>query len=107
MLTNVIGRLDDYVTLPNGERRRNNASHYRLARIPALREFQIVQCSLELIEARLAVARPLTADEEQRVRTVLLAAFGDAFRIELVYCESIPRTGAGKLRTFLSELPRD
>ena len=107
VLTNVIGRLDDYVTLPNGERRRNNASHYRLARIPALREFQIVQCSLELIEARLAVARPLTADEEQRVRTVLLAAFGDAFRIELVYCELIPRTGAGKLRTFVSELPRD
>jgi phenylacetate-CoA ligase len=107
VLANVIGRLDDYVTLPNGDKRRNYASHYRLARIPALREFQIVQRSLELIEARLVVARPLTADEEQRVRTVLVAAFGDTFRIELAYCESIPRTAAGKLRTFVSELPRD
>ena len=105
VLTGIAGRMADTLTLPTGERRRVLGSNIALAAIEAIREFQIVQRGPERLEMRLVVSRPLTGDEERRTHAALAEDFGPALAFDLVYCESLPRTAAGKLRPFVSELP--
>jgi phenylacetate-CoA ligase len=105
VLTRIVGRTVDLLTLPSGEQRRTDFQHYRLSRIAAIREYQVVQRSLEQIEVLLVLGRPLTAAEEQEARAVFFEEFGGEFRIDLTVCDAIPRSEAGKLRPFISDLP--
>jgi phenylacetate-CoA ligase len=104
VLTRVVGRTQDYLVLPSGERRRFDLPHYRLARVMPVREFQVAQRSLSEVELRLVVSRTLTADEEDVVRGVLRDAFPE-FACTIDYRPSLPRTRRRKLRPFVSELP--
>ena len=105
VLRRLAGRAFDHLVLRSGEKRRVQFGHYRLSQVVAIREFQVAQRTLDRIEVRLVVARPLTDGEERLVRAVMVAEFGETFRIDLSYHAAIPRTGAGKLRQFVSELP--
>jgi phenylacetate-CoA ligase len=106
VLRRVVGRTLDYLMLPSGEKRRPILNHYRLAEVGAIREFQIVQRSLERIEVLMVLGRPPSADETATLVAVLAAELGGGFDIVLTPCETIPRTAAGKLRPFMSDLPR-
>ena len=106
VLRRVVGRTLDYLTLPSGEKRRPIVHHYRLSAIAAIREFQIVQRSLGRIEVLMVLSRPLSAEEKATITAVLAAGLGSEFDIVLTPCETIPRTAAGKLQVFMSDLPR-
>ena len=98
--------LDDYLIHPDGRRQRFAVSRVALARIRAVKEFQVIQKSLHRVEVLLAVGRPLTNEEVATIRAVMVAAVGTGFEIDLSYCDRIPRTAAGKLRPVRSELPQ-
>lgn len=104
VLSAIVGRDTDLLTLPDGRTRRTDMNHYGLARITAITEFQIVQRATEWIEILLVLNRPLTAEEAARVRAIALEEFGSDLRIEITIVESIPRAPSGKLRTFISLL---
>jgi phenylacetate-CoA ligase len=104
VLAQVTGRIIDYLTLPSGLKRRAVLNHYRLAEFTAIREYQVVQRTVDLIEARLVVSRPLTAEEQLELIAVLEAEFHEGFRVELSFPDSIARTAAGKMRPFVSDL---
>ena len=106
VLEAIIGRTLDHLTLPDGRKRRVDFRHYRLSRIHAVREFQIVQRSLSEIEIRLVVSRTLTDAEVATVHQIARAEFGADFSLTLTYHPSLPRTAADKLRPFVSELPK-
>jgi phenylacetate-CoA ligase len=105
VLTRIVGRTLDYVTLASGKQRRVDTGHVAMSKIPAIREFQLIQRSLERIEVLLVVSRPLDDAETQAVHAILIKEVGAEFRFELTYCETIPRTAEGKLRTFISQVP--
>jgi phenylacetate-CoA ligase len=93
------------VTLPSGIRRFPLLGMTKkLGDIPAIVQFQIVQTTAEDIEARLVARRPLTPAEETRLRELLIANLGHAFRVNCTYHEQIPRSRGGKFFDFLSEL---
>lgn len=98
------GRTADYLTLRSGLRRRVTYNVYRISRIEGIREYQLVQKNFDRIEIRMAVRRELTPAEIGLIQEVMQAAFGAAFLIELRYVEALPRTAAGKLRPFISEV---
>lgn len=104
VLTRIVGRTLDHVALPSGRRRRLDTGHYVMSKIPAIREYQIVQRSVQRIEVLLVVSQPLTEHEEQAVYAILTEEIGPEFRYELRYCELIARTAQGKLRPFISEV---
>ena len=60
VLNAIIGRSNDFLTLPDGRIRRTDLRHYSLARITAILEYQIVQTARDGIEIRMVVAHPLT-----------------------------------------------
>jgi phenylacetate-CoA ligase len=104
VLTRIVGRVMDHLTLPDGRKRRTDFRQYEFSSIRAIREYQVVQRARDRIEFRMVVSRPLTEAEEQEVRGLALLEFGTEFAIDLTYHASLPRTAAGKLRPFLSEL---
>jgi phenylacetate-CoA ligase len=104
VLTRVVGRTIDHVTLPSGLKRPAVINHTKLSEFTAIREFQIVQRAVDLIEARFVVSRPLTDAEKLELIAVLQAEFHEGFRVELSFPDSIARTAAGKMRPFISDL---
>jgi len=104
VLTRIVGRTLDYVTLPSGVRRRVDTGHATMSRIPAIREFQLIQRDLDRIEVLLVLGRPLDDAETRAVRAILVKEVGAEFRFDLTTCEAISRTAEGKLRTFISEV---
>jgi len=102
VLRRIVGRVSDYLIHPDG--RRQQSIGFPLERISAVKEFQIIQKSLHRIEVLLAVGRPLTDAEIGTVRSIVTSVVGADFAIDLSYCARIPRTAAGKLHAFRSEL---
>ena len=104
VLRRVVGRSTDYLTLPSGEQRRPQLGYYQLAKIRTVTEFQYVQRSLQQIELMLVVERPLTAAEEAEIRQMVVVNMGPEFGLTISCHASLPRTKAGKLRPFVSDL---
>ena len=106
VLNQIIGRMGDYVTLKSGARRRLTYNGYKLASIQAIKEYQLVQKNLETIEIRLVTNRDLTPHELANIQTVMDNAFGDEFKIEIIFHEALARTPSGKFRTFINNVEK-
>ena len=105
VLTRIAGRILDLLTLPDGTLRRTDFNHYRLSQIHAVREYQIVQRTPTNIEILLVTARPLASEETDEVRAIMATEFTEGFTLTVTEVPAIPRTEAGKLRPFRTELP--
>src|SRR5262249_31531322 len=106
VISRILGRSRDLVTLPSGERRYALLSFDRvLNEIPAVIQGQVVQKTRGHLEVRLVARRPLSPDEEAKIRERLIGNFKHDFDIAFAYCDVIPRSPAGKFFDFLSELP--
>jgi phenylacetate-CoA ligase len=104
VLKRIVGRLENYILLKSGERRRVEFYHYKLATVEAILEFQLVQKTLDLIVLQLVVSRPLTSEELNLAKGIMSYAFGQYLAIDVTFHESLPRTSSGKLRNFISEV---
>ena len=104
ILTRILGRVRNMVTLPNGERYWPSMTAGRYAAIAPIRQTQMVQKSLELIEVKLVTDRPLTAEEERRLRELIHTRIRHPFQITFTYHDEIPRGPGGKYEDFKSEI---
>jgi len=104
VLKRIVGRAFDYLTLPSGERRHVDSGYYQLCKIACIREFQVVQRALNRIEVILVLSRGMTESEKDELFQLLAYEFGNSFEFVITVRDSIVRTEAGKLRTFISEV---
>jgi phenylacetate-CoA ligase len=103
-LKRIVGRTQDYLKLASGVSVRVDISHYRISNIRAVREFQLVQKSLEALELRVVTSRPLEVEERSRLQELVEKPYGRYFTCSVVVVESLPRTVSGKLLQFVSEV---
>ena len=68
-------------------------------------QYQIAQLEFDLIEARIVTASPLTEEQEDALRRLLLSRLPPAFRVIFAYRERIPRSAGGKYEDFVCEIP--
>jgi phenylacetate-CoA ligase len=107
VLSRVMGRTRNLLVLPSGGtiwplfNRILNARDF-----PELRQFQLVQHSVEAFQLRLAVVRPPGAAGEARLTASLREAIGPHIRVEFDYVDSIPRGPGGKFEDFVSLVAR-
>ncbi len=100
----VVGRLRNMLVLPHGESRWPLTGFHDFRDIAPIRQYQLVQKSLKLIEARFVTDRPLTVAEEDRLRSVMQNALGHPFDIFFQYFDEMPATAGGKFEEFISEV---
>lgn len=109
VLRRVLGRTQNMLMLPNGERRWPLLASSDLEAMteaaPPLRGYQIVQREIDRLELRLVVVRPLSEAEEKAIARWARAKFGEAFRVDLAFPSELPRSAAGKFEDFVCEVP--
>ncbi|MFT5446313.1 MAG: phenylacetate-CoA ligase [Gammaproteobacteria bacterium] len=106
VLNRIHGRVRNMLRLPGGETRWPLIGHLvpGLERLPTLRQYQLVQKSLQLIEAQVVVPQPLSAAQEATLITMWQQSLGHPFDIRIVYVREIPRAAGGKYEEFRSEV---
>jgi len=98
-----IGRRDDWVELPTGERLHPQAVHTLLREESAVWQYQVTQESP--LSFRVSLLAKESCDRERtrvRLTAKFAQAFGDKAHIDVVFVSSIPRTAAGKIRPVIS-----
>ncbi|MGE0559075.1 MAG: hypothetical protein AB7O69_12510 [Burkholderiales bacterium] len=92
------------VAWPGGGVRYPRFGEAQFTGIAPVLQYQVVQKSLQDIEVALVTARPLTAEEEGRLRAVIVKHLGDPFNVVFVYRDANPRSAEGKYEEFRSEV---
>ena len=104
VLKRIVGRDRNLVVLPTGEKTCSAFFDKEIAKIAAVRQFQLTQKTAHEIEVKLAVARPLTEAEENGLRDRFTERAGYPFDFRFVYVDDIPRSAGGKYEYFRSEI---
>ncbi len=110
VLRRILGREQNMLVMPSGERRWPLLSSGDIRAFLALapiRQYQFVQRRPEAIELNLSIERTLAPEEEEGLRQWVREKFGYPFDVTLHYLEEIPRSAAGKYQDFMSELEVD
>lgn len=100
----IVGRARGLITLPNGDQFWPFFSNRKFGEIAPIRQYQIVQKSLESLEIRLVADRIVSAEEEDKIRTLIAERLGYPFAMTFSYFDEIPRSASGKFEDFKSEL---
>ncbi len=110
VITRVLGRQRNVFTRPDGERiwpSLGDATTFRQAvgdDFPSVRQFQVIQRTLDSVELKVAMERRMRADEEQRLHAHLQKSLGASFALTVTYVDEIPRSAGGKFEDFRSEV---
>lgn len=103
-LRRIVGRTRNMLRLPNGDRRWSLVGFREFVQVAPIRQFQLVQKSLQLVEATFVVERPLTSAEEQKVKDIVQNALGHKFEIVCVYAGHLVRAKSGKFEEFICQV---
>ena len=90
--------------LPSGDQLWPRFGFTRFSLVAPVRQAQLVQTSLDTLEARLVTARRLVAEEERRLTDLILENVGFRFKVVFSYHDEIPRSRSGKYEDFRSEV---
>ena len=107
VLRRILGRKQNMLVMPSGEERwplLSSGNISELLAIAPIKQYQFVQTGPKAIELRLSTARELDGSEEDALRQWICDKFGHPFDVALKYYDEIPRTAAGKLIDFVSEI---
>jgi phenylacetate-CoA ligase len=104
VINRVLGRVRNMLTLPSGAQLWPYFGGDKFAKVAPVRQYQIVQKTLTELEVRIVPERPLTADDENRIRGVIADQVGQGFQVQFTYHEAIARSKGGKFEDFRSDL---
>ncbi|MDH5387463.1 MAG: AMP-binding protein [Gammaproteobacteria bacterium] len=104
VIKRIIGRYRNLLTMPSGERHYPQLGIQDLHEIAPVQQFQAVQHSLNDIEIRLILPRPLQAEEKEKLTVLFKEMMGDCFSFDIQQVASLRRSASGKYEEFISEL---
>jgi phenylacetate-CoA ligase len=101
----ILGRQRNLLRLPDGRRFWPLVGAFSYRDIAPVRQYQVIQHSLERVTLRLAVERSLTIAEEKALIEKLVEFLGYRFNVDFDYCSpEIPRGPGGKFEDFICEI---
>ena len=109
VLNRILGRKQNMLIMPTGEERwplLSSGNIAALLKVAPIRQYQIVQKALDTILLRLVTERSLQEAEKAGLRDWVRERFGEEFRVEIDELDEIPRSVAGKVQDFVSEVTR-
>jgi len=106
VLKRILGRTRNLLSLPDGTRHMPSlsAAMVRATQIAPVEQAQLIQHSVEQLELKLAVTRPLLAAETRQLTEAFQAALNHPFQIQITCADHIPRNASGKFEDFISHV---
>lgn len=104
VIERIIGRERLPVILPSGDRVFPVLDAEPLLLQGGVRQYQLVQTSVEDIDIKLVADPRLSAAAEADISAHLQRNFGHPFRFKFIYVDEIPREPGGKFQIFKSEI---
>ena len=107
VLNRILGRTQNMLVLPSGERRwplLSSSDIQTLLGLAPIQRYQFVQRGRDHIDLRLETARLLNGDEEDGLRAWVRQKFGYPFDVAITTMDKIPRSAAGKFQDFICEV---
>ena len=90
--------------LPDGRRFFPSFLGHTFSELAPVKQYQILQKTVESLDVGFVVARPMTAEEETAVTRFLQERLGYPFKINFTYVDAIERVKSGKFEEFKSEI---
>ena len=106
VIRKIAGRKRNLLTLPNGDKYWPMLGLMRIAKEvdKKIRQLQVIQKSLSIIEVRIGMDGSLKAEKEDQVKKIIKDMLNYSFDIEVVYMQEIQRSKSGKYEDFISEV---
>jgi phenylacetate-coenzyme A ligase PaaK-like adenylate-forming protein len=105
MIRKIVGRSDDWLILPGGEKKPFHAVYEIMEKESDVRRFRFVQHSTVEIELQLVTdARSSRTALEARLLAALQAGISPAIRFRFQYFDALPIDASGKLRMVVSKV---
>ena len=104
LIARVDGRKLDAIRTPSGHVLPGEFFPHMLKDVPGLRQFQVVQRSLDSLDIALVRGAEFDASGEAYIRREIAKVLGDSLRVHINFVDTIPLTATGKLRVTVSEL---
>jgi phenylacetate-CoA ligase len=104
VLKEVLGRTRNMLRLPDGEQRWPLCDLVGLPGMRGIRQYQLVQKTLQDIEVRLVVDAAWSPEQEPQLTQMIQQRLGHPFVLSFQYLPRIERSAAGKFEDFQSLL---
>ena len=104
VLKRIVGRARNMLVLPGGQLQWPHIPAASWAVAPPVRQFQVIQHTVDGLEVRLVCARPLLATEEDAVLAMVRQELGWPFQIKLTFIDQMEETPNGKYEDFVSKV---
>ena len=104
-LKRILGRQRNMVIHPDGKRHWPLVGFQQYCQIAPIRQYQLIQRSLDQIEVRLVVDVPINENQQAKLTEVICSALGYPFKLHFIcFSEQIPPRSNGKFEEFVSEI---
>lgn len=103
-ITEIIGREDDLVVMPDGSKRRHNMFNSVLKNYKNIFQFRIIQRRINFFEIFIAAAETYVASIHDEALQKLQRKFSPGVDFEIHHVDQIKSDPSGKLRQFISEV---
>ncbi|MEN6586462.1 MAG: AMP-binding protein [Sulfuricella sp.] len=104
LLKEIQGRTTDFVVAQDGTVMHGLALVYVVRDLPGVKEFKIVQESLDLTRVFLVTETPFQQESLQTIATALKQRLGNEVNIQIEHVVSIPKEASGKFRYVVSHV---
>ena len=104
VLKYVMGRVRGMLTLADGSRIRPDFGGPYFREVADIRQYQVIQKSLETLEVKLVAPGGLSDSESNALRQMILTQLGHPFDVVFSFHDEIPRGKGGKFEDFRSEV---
>lgn len=102
VITKILGRYRNMLTLPDGTRRYPQLGIQDLYKIAPVIQFQAVQSEPTTIDINIVIESALTEDQSSQIQDKYQSLFGNDFLIKVNQVEKIGRSKSGKFEEFIS-----
>jgi len=104
VIRRILGRVRNMLTTADGRKYWPLFGLRAMMDVVPVLQYQFVQKAYDLVEGRLVVAGPLSADQEKKLHQSIVELFPRGVQLRFAYCERIERSASGKFEDFLSEV---
>ena len=104
LMGQIEGRRSDFLVAASGKLVHGEYYTHLFYGFPAIRKFQLVQGSMDLVTLKLVLGEPLPEAVLQKFRRAIINSLGPNMRVDVSEVEDIPLTASGKFLFTISKV---